>query len=321
MDSEKIIEKFRKLPQEVSFNVDTDWVADKVAELKEEYNINLIFVVLAIFTGDIKRDQLLDLLINEFELNELDGERVYNELNREILEPLIKKIEFFNLKNDNILIRELINIAEDIFSRELINVLNEDKYICGIVNLRIFKILNSEINYSDNLSRVLYLNQESVAHLTIADWLKDFISQKGSSMFNDIVLTDYITNSPNCQKLTADERRLVWKLLMLYRNLKFFPESMPNDTGEGWEIIPIDDEVRDFDRGGLGVPKTEEEKNIEVMQAEGQAYSADSLEKKMIEEEINAEKRIEGLKIMAKRYPEGSLEWRAIMDEVRKLTL
>lgn len=153
----------------------------------------------------------------------------------------------------------------------------------------------------------------------ISNWLKDFISQKGSAMFNDITLTDYIAHSFNCQKLNDENRRLVRKLLILYRNLKFFPASMPNDTGVDWEIIPIDDKVHEFNRGALGVPKTAEEKNIDVLQAESRGYGADSLEKKVIEEEISNEKKIEGLRIMANRYPEGSLEWRALMDEVKKI--
>jgi hypothetical protein len=94
---------------------------------------------------------------------------------------------------------------------------------------------------------------------------------------------------------------------------------MPNDTGEDWEIIPIDDKVHEFNRGALGAPRTAEEKNIDVLQAESQTYQVDSLEKKVIEEEISNEKKIEGLRIMANRYPEGSLEWRALMDEVKKM--
>ncbi|MBU4217324.1 hypothetical protein L6270_02505 [Candidatus Parcubacteria bacterium] len=180
-------------------------------------------------------------------------------------------------------------------------------------------MLTQEQGLKKSLEQALLINQEKIAHLAVIDWLKDFISQKGSAMFNDIILTDYIAHSVNCQKLNDENRRLVRKLLILYRNLKFFPASMPNDSGADWEIIPIDDKVREFSRDALSAPKTAEEKNIDVLQAQSDEYGADSLEKKVIEEEISNEKKIEGLRIMANRYPEGSLEWRALMDEVKKM--
>lgn len=178
---------------------------------------------------------------------------------------------------------------------------------------------NALYNNNEHLARDYILVDEKKVDPLISNWLKDFISKKGSAMFNDIILTDYMAHSLNCQKLNDEERRMVRKLLVLYRNLKFFPASMPNDTEEGWEIIPIDDKVREFNRGALGAPRTVEEKNIDVLQAESRGYGADSLEKKVIEEVISNEKKIEGLRIMANRYPEGSLEWRALMDEVKKI--
>jgi hypothetical protein len=86
---------------------------------------------------------------------------------------------------------------------------------------------------------------KKAAEETIGNWLKDFIEQKGSGIFNNIVLGDFLLKSVNAKKLNKNEKELVKKLLIFYRNLKFFPESMPNDAIENWQIIPFSEEESD----------------------------------------------------------------------------
>ena len=124
------------------------------------------------------------------------------------------------------------------------------------------------------------------------DWLKDFIKQHGGEMFDNIKLSQYLSNSSNVKNLDEVEKQLVRKLLMLYRNLKFFPDSMPNDTGEGWEIIPI----------------SQEEGTLPTTRA-GKESKKDGFKITPLQE----------LEILAKQYPKGSLEHRAIMEEIKKL--
>jgi hypothetical protein len=56
------------------------------------------------------------------------------------------------------------------------------------------------------------------------------------------------------------------------------------------------------------------------LQAEMKNHEEDVLEKRAIEEEIDKARKLEGLKIMANRYAVGTLERKAIEDEIKKLS-
>jgi hypothetical protein len=112
-------------------------------------------------------------------------------------------------------------------------------------------LLLDDPNFKKSLEKVFLANPEKLTHSefisegaphspSIANWLKDFIKQFGSGMFDNLVMARYMTTSKNIKNLSEEEKQLVKKLLLTYRNLKFFPESMPSDDGEGWEIIPTD---------------------------------------------------------------------------------
>ncbi|MBU2415760.1 hypothetical protein KKH86_00850, partial [Patescibacteria group bacterium] len=140
------------------------------------------------------------------------------------------------------------------FKNNLVDVLtNKDQEISKIIDdysQSLISWINEDQEFQKTLEQALYQNQEKLTHKefvldakahspTVANWLKDFIKQRGSGMFDNVALADFVTNSKNAKNLDEQEKKLVQKLLQLYRNLKFFPESMPTDTGEGWEIIPI----------------------------------------------------------------------------------
>jgi len=112
-------------------------------------------------------------------------------------------------------------------------------------------------DFRKNLENALFSNQEILTDKdfvfngkkqmsTISNWLKDFIKRNGSGMFDNLALSQYLSGSENAKKLDSQEKKLLHKLLILYRNLKFFPESMGNAPAEEWEIIPLDDEDKPF---------------------------------------------------------------------------
>jgi hypothetical protein len=80
---------------------------------------------------------------------------------------------------------------------------------------------------------------------TIGNWLKDFIKQNGSQLFNTIILSSYLTASLNFKILDPEEKQLINRLLKLYRNLAFFPESMAGIPTEKWEIFPIEKKIEE----------------------------------------------------------------------------
>jgi len=315
---EEALEKFSNLPLESILTIDSIDVSQKVKKLSVKHGINLAPMLIFVIVDDLDYHSAKKYLKNNFEINESVASKIFNEMEEEIFQPLVLRLNFLNSKNE-ISVQDCANYIKEIFKNNLINEIKSDSIIKEKFNYRIFSVAKDDADFFDTLEKIFYSNQENLAHLTISAWLKDFVSSKGSGIFDEIELSDYLMRSPNCKGLNEDDKRLVRKLLLLYRNVKFFPESMPNDTGDNWEIIPIDDEKVIPKREKLGVPKTHEERQIDHLQETGNSFGVSSLERKVIEEEINSRKKIEGLKILAKKYPEGSLEWRAIMDEIRKL--
>jgi len=154
----------------------------------------------------------------------------------------------------------------------------------------------------NDLEKALSANQErltsspfmldgKVSSGTVANWIKYFIATKGSDAFDNISLSSFLVQSPNAKVLNEKEKTRLRKLLTLYRNLKFFPDSMPNKTGDGWEIIPtqIADDVQ---------RETKVVKEKEVSESE---------------------KKVQDLRLVLAKYPEGSLARRAVEEEIKRL--
>jgi hypothetical protein len=152
------------------------------------------------------------------------------------------------------------------------------------------------------LEKALYENQErltsapfmldgKVSSGTVSNWIKYFIATKGSAIFDNIILSAFLVQSPNAKALNEVEKSRLRKLLLLYRNIKFFPDSMPNKTSDGWEVIPT--QVTEEVQRELKVVKEKEDQE--------------------------SEKRVQELRAVLAKYPEGSLARRAVEEEMKKL--
>lgn len=333
LDIEKSLEKFNDLPEEIILSVDSDAVANKMKELEEKHQVELSSVIIFITVGDMKMEEIEKYLSIEFGLDNAKVRHIHEDLEKEIFNPLIRRLDFLNTNpaKDTITIDEEKDYLLNMFATDLLSELNNNPIIINAINLRIFNILKHDLNFKNDLENSLYKNQERITEKefvldkkkrspSIENWLKNFIKEKGTASFDNVELTDYVVRSGNSKILSSEEKKIVRKLLLLYRNLKFFPESMPSDDGEGWEILPIEEVSRDIgkEKSTLGPPKTKEEKEIEELQVEGAKYRG-GLEKLAIEEEVDKKKQIEDLRIEANKYKEGSLEKMALMEEIKKL--
>jgi hypothetical protein len=174
----------------------------------------------------------------------------------------------------------------------------------------------------------LYKNQEVLTHkpfivgtenetATVANWLND--------IFSNIVLAKYLTSSENAKILDPAERNSLKKLLKLYRNLVFFPDSMKDIPIDDWEIFPVNrDQVEKvFHPAKLSGPDVSTPVPTPVIDhAEATAAAKkilDDLESgktKIMPKEESPE--IKSLRAMAAQYSSGSLERRAIEAEIKK---
>jgi hypothetical protein len=193
----------------------------------------------------------------------------------------------------------------------------------------IYLLADKGESFRAELERALLANNEVItfakfavggrpAAAVISAWLKNFISEVGSGLFDNLTLTKFLTSSANCKVLSDEEKNIVKKLLLVYRNIKFFPASMPNKTGEGWEIIPSETEIDLTKAKTVGVPLTAD-----------YAAKAESARMAAVKEEQNRKeaaraeeisRKLTELQAMAAAYPAGSLQRKAVEEEIRKLS-
>lgn len=80
---------------------------------------------------------------------------------------------------------------------------------------------------------------EKTIEPTVANWLKDYNYKFGFDKFDTLNLTRFISNSPNCIKLSEEERSYVARLLQLFLNIKFFPDSLKDQPMEEWKFFAL----------------------------------------------------------------------------------
>jgi len=142
--------------------------------------------------------------------------------------------------------------AESLFKESLVSTLSiEEQDFLSQFNTTLLKLIVDDSAFKKSIEQELYKNQEILTSNslmiegeqekgTVENWLKNFIAQNGSDSFSNIVLAKYLTASDGAKSLSPAERNLVKKLLKLYRNLVFFPDSMKDIPLEDWELFPID---------------------------------------------------------------------------------
>lgn len=297
---EESLKKFNNLAPEIILSVDNDEVLEKLKKLESKHNVDLSSLVVIVVANNLTEVDILNYLKREFGVTDIVANAIWKDLNEEIFLPLKKRLEFLDANNSKAMKEtEEKNIVAEIVKNSLIKELKSHPIIKNAINQRIFYILSKDINFKKELERDLYSNQEmltsvnlnldgQVVKATVSNWLKDFIGDNGSGIFDSVILSKYLTQSENAKKLNVPEKKLVSDLLEFYRNLKFFPESMPSDNGDGWEIFSIEknDNGMSKARTVSGPPKSEEERIIGELEKMSIQYSQGSLEKKVIEEEI-----------------------------------
>ena len=223
--------------------------------------------------------------------------------------------------------------AEKLFREKLVAVLTaRDDEMMDILADYNLSLLNVLVHSKDadvaikKISRALLANQEKLTFKdfylegkptrpTVGHWLKDFIKQFGAAMPDNLQITRYLTGSKNIKVLDAREKENVGKLLQLYRNIVFFPNSMPKNIDD-WEIFPI--KKSHFSKVESYKTNIHGEKNSSVGKQDLvlQTKPATAIIKPLKQTE-NAS-ILAQLENMARQHPQESLERRAIEEEIAK---
>lgn len=328
------LEKFHDLPDQIQEMIGGFEAAIKIKNLEEKFGVDLSFAVILITIGELTMDDLPDYLNLKFGFDKMKGEEVAENLEDEIftdvLDVILKDIEQQEVIENgetiansdqfgpitNLSPEEKKELILKTFSGSIIPALQAEPTKIQDFNIAIFQIFNVDENLAEKMESLLYVNQEKVSdhHITLdghpasptmANWLKDFIKKYGSDLFDEVALAEYLSQSPNIRQLKPTEKDLVRKVLKLYRNLSFFPESMDGVPLEQWEVFPVDRSLlTQVPKKSLTPPPTitetttenispaepvvtEKQKVIFDLQKALTKYSANSLEYKAISQEIN----------------------------------
>ncbi|PIR13096.1 hypothetical protein COV49_03280 [Candidatus Falkowbacteria bacterium CG11_big_fil_rev_8_21_14_0_20_39_10] len=178
----------------------------------------------------------------------------------------------------------------DKFKKQLINSLTNNQQV----------ITKKQINL-DNQNR----------SPRVANWIKDYNQALGAGSVDALARTQYLTNSKNIKDLSQEEKDRVKVLFDLYEKLK-----LSSLTIEGLEEdIPVDEEdMRGTVKGGVLEPfkETAEQKKIrEIIFGTKGSEESDSY--------IGNSYSLDELQKLASQYPAGSLERKAIEEEISKI--
>jgi len=326
---EKELEKFNNLPVEFRAEIDNSFVYNKIKILEKKFDINLsVFViVLSVFNG--KDEELVNFLQVEYGLKEKKAEKILKAVREDIVNPTTVRLKFI-LWGDKFKIKERQKFLEEIFEENILEELSKPDFIKERINKQIFSVLNDNLKFKDDLARVIYKSKEEIARykvgsaykiLVVTEFLDAFTKEQGSGMVNDIDIINFVLKSEFVKGISEKDKNNLLDILKIYRNIKFFPMSMPSDDGRSWEIIPLSYSTGDAvkTRTTLSPPKTEGEENIEELEEESAKYNKDSLQKMVLDEEIKREHKLEELRFAMKKFAPGSLERKALEEEEGKL--
>jgi len=320
------LEKFRNLPESIKKILGGYEVLEIIEKLEEKYQIQLGLLVILIAIGEIGLNNVSEYVEKKYGFNEEDAFELQSDISREIFSLLL-------ISNNEQAIS--ITEAKDRVSKGVVELLN-DKAMAEKINHGIFALLAENGSLQDDLSKDFLANQERLTngHLelegrevapTIANWIKDFIKLNGSEMFDDLVLAQYLSTSPNAKKLNLEEKNLVRRVLKLYKNLNFFPESMENKAVDDWQLIPYEasvgaGEIRDVLSDEAPAKKSPAQKTaapkVPAFKPKTTTPTDKSIEKNKTEKIMSP---IEELQEALTEYTPGSLGYKAVVQEIERL--
>lgn len=103
------------------------------------------------------------------------------------------------------------------------------------LNLEIEKII--EENKAIIGAQIVLAENQQVPP-TVSNWIKDFNKINGTRNFDALEIAHYFIESKNARALSEKDRLMLRRLLLLYRNIKYFHEIFSNQPVEQWTIIP-----------------------------------------------------------------------------------
>lgn len=354
---EECLEKLNKLPQEIQDFLNSKKVIKTLESIEEEYNIDLTLALVLIFINELDLEDLGVYIEERFEIEEGLVDQILIKLEDNIFKELAGSFSDTETQPSSdylldIAYEEKIKIISEIFAEKILPQfdLKEDHLLR--LNAVIFELIGKDEQFLNKLIKYFLDNQETFSSKnliikgkevepTIANWIKDFVDLNGSDIFSSVVLAKYLTTSENVKKLKEEERQILRQVLKIYKNLVFFPESMGNAKYLDWEIFPINRDLINIFKNNFNKKidlnsnsaKSKEDNNSQDNKKnipenkpiiKKEEIKEAKVEKKLDLKTEEPKKEIENPEIiklqkMLTKYPENSLERKAIEGEIKKL--
>ena len=317
------LEKFRELPvnvREILGGIDACLAIEKI---ETEYEIKLGFMVILVGIGELSMDDIPKYLEKKYNISEDDSIDIQNELTREIFSNLLL------IKTEDPIISE--DRIKEYFKSSILKLL-KDGPLAKEVNKTIFATFVFDETFQDELLKIFLFNEETIGNSriflsgrdvipTIGNWIRDFIVKYGSDTFSDVALAEYLSSSQNVKNLKSEEKESLRKVLRVYYNLSFFPDSVDNLTPDNWQIIPVDKLASDEIFDVLSDEKPKPSATPIPQNVNPQIITqTEILEEAAVPELTERQKTIFDLQKTLTKYSPSSLEYKAIHQEINRLS-
>jgi hypothetical protein len=325
------LKKYNELDPKIKNIFGAPEVIKALEELEAEYAIGFDIVVLLVAIDELALEDIAEYLETESEIDAELADEIATKMEDKIFSVIADKLAPILSPSGPTSLLELSpkdrkEMVQGLFLNKLAGTLKIDDDPEGLFDLNfvIFQAFNDDPNFEDKVIDDFYKNQEVLTtkpfflngekvKASVANWLKDFMRENGSELFSSMTLSKYFISSPNIKVLDENEKALIKRLLKLYRNLVFFPESMEGIPPAEWQLFPFEIVVPEVPLKNNPVVKP-----MPVAKLEPVAVVAPVVKPKPVVETPNPE--LIKLQNLAQQYPAGSLENKAIVAEIKRLT-
>lgn len=325
------LDKFYELPDVIILEFNHPNHLKIIDELGAEYGLELSFVAVLVAIDELQLDSLAEYLVKRYDLPGITAKTIADKFNNLYFQPIINRLSFFNQDPNKIspTLDEERSIITNLFRENLLVELKNYEQIIAAINQRVFAWLDRDLSARKQIETALLQNQEKITEQpivingeklpgTVANWLRCFAIEKGAENFNSLSISEFLGLSKNAANLSELDKKTLRSLLNTYRNIKFFPDSMPSDDGTDWAIIPLPEK-------NISLDETIDLTNDSIINTADQPIDpemqplASPIKNTTVPKDAGVANKINQLQLMLKRYNPDSLEAQAIAEEIIKL--
>lgn len=334
---EECLEQFNKLPVAFKNKIGSLEAFEKIEAMEEEFGIDLKFLVILVAIREVALKDIPEYLQTKYQLVEEDAFEIRDWLISDIFQltsnDSVEKISDEVKPEENIFLNSKEEVVK-IFHVGLVDILKEPAEtkteLIKNLNEAIFSWLAQDGLFQNELLKALLGNQESITAQrlkfedrevppTINQWLKNFINKVGADNCSELIIAQYLSDSPEVKKLSIPEKNIIRKLIRIYYNLSFFPESLQGVALENWEIIPTNKIKNDEIKKELKIPSPAISKKVVSSEVNNSEISSAVSSLKTAEQISPDASLLQELELAIKNYSEDTLEYKVLNQEIKRL--